>query len=248
MTGVVTATIAILITQKAPAQSQATALTPPAEPSAESQIKAKALQNYKFQDTSGITDLRMKAEQGSLSRYSGKMSLVYLGPVVDDLSNPYQPDPDSSLTHNLTSLRGDMSLRYRNSPESTVSLGTVVSRVTPFTEDARTDISTPFVSFDHAHRMRAYQVREAVEAALITNPEMKNVVQVASLSATFSIMRNINYSRWEAGLDSRLAFGVYNRQYDPGPPQTARTENRVRTRLFSLFSLSLAAQTVRCRS
>lgn len=186
---------------------------------------AKPLQNYKYEDTSGITDLRLRAEQGSMSRFSGKFSFGYNGPVIDDLNNPYQPDPDNSVTHNPTSLKGDIALRYRMSPTSAMNFGTGVSRVTPFTDEARTDVNTPFIAYDHTHRVKAYQLRESVRTSLVTNPEMRATGQVASLGLGFAVLRNINYSRWEVGFDTNFDYSFYSRPYDPGAPATVSQSN-----------------------
>ena len=210
----------------APLVARAQTSLPELPPPAVNEMKAKASSNPKFEDTSGITDIRLRAERGSLSRYSAKLSLGYMGPVIDDLGNPYQPDLDQSVTHNPTSFRGSVAGRYRWNSESAMGFGTGISRVTPFAEGARTDINTPFVSYDHSDRMRAYQLRESVEASLVTNPEMKNCGQFAMLQAMFSVMRNIHYSALEVGIDSNFQYGFFSRGYNPGDPGAVRTASR----------------------
>lgn len=185
--------------------------------------KSKLFEDYTYRESSGLTDARLRAEQGSMSRYSGKFSFSYLGPVVGDMSNPYQPNPDHSVTRNPTAVRGNMAFRYRTSAETALNFGTGLSDVTPFADSSRRDMSTPFISFDHSNRVRAYQLREAIQASATTNPEQRNTGQVATLGTNFTVLRNINYSRWVAGFNTGLQLSFYNRPYigastTPGAP------------------------------
>ena len=199
------------------ASSSSSSATPSGEPT----MTAKPdLKNEKFPDSSGLTDPKLRAEQGSLRRYSGKFNFGYMGPIIGDLSNPYQPNPDGSVTHNPTNLRGNMALRYRLSPDSALNFGTGISRIRPFGDDSRTDVSTPFVSYDISFRARAWQFRSSAQASLITNPESRNVGEVAGLSFTQSAYRNIHHTRWLAGMDISASTFVYGRGYQAGPSAT----------------------------
>lgn len=172
-----------------------------------------ALKNKKFEDDKDITDSRLKADSGSLSRYSMKFSLSYFGPPIGDLSNKNQPNPDGSLGVYATSLGGSISGRYRIDSKSAVSLGTGVSALTPFHGVERMDVKTPFVSYDRNARLGDVQMRNSYGVSVTTIPNFRNVGQYASLSYDNSLIYNFGASGFAAGVDSSVSVFLYERDY-----------------------------------
>ena len=86
----------------------------------------------KFEESNTLTDPKLRADAGSLSSLSIRASLSYLGPTLGDLSSPEQPNPDGSVGNYSQAMKGSVSLRYRLSPDSTISAGTGVSLIKPF--------------------------------------------------------------------------------------------------------------------
>ena len=73
-----------------------------AQEKAQSTLKTEAVHtdgraNKKFTEDTRITDIELKAQAGSLSRFSLKFDLSYSGPPVDDLSDPEMPNPDGRI-------------------------------------------------------------------------------------------------------------------------------------------------------
>ncbi len=81
----------------------------------------EALKPKKFDENTQITDAQMKADGGSLSRYSMKLNMSYYGPTMNDLSVDDQPNPDGSAGVYATSVKGSLSARYRLDSQSAVS-------------------------------------------------------------------------------------------------------------------------------
>lgn len=160
-----------------------------------------------------VTDVRLRAESGSRSKYSLKLSLSYYGPPVGDLSNEKQPNPDGSIGNYSTSLGGSISGRYRFDSERALSLGTGISALTPFHGVKRFDMRTPYLSYDRTYREGAWQFRYSPGVSLTTIPEYREVGQVAGLSFDGSVVRELT-DRWSVALDSSLSTFVYDRDYE----------------------------------
>lgn len=171
------------------------------------------LENKTFQETSGITDAKIRAESGSLSRYSMKFNFSYYGPPVGDLGNENQPNPDGSIGNYSTAIGGSVSFNYRFSPIYSLSLGTGVNAVTPFHHLERFDVRTPYISLGRYAKIGEWQTRNSVGLSATTIPEYRNVGQFASVSYDAGFFHRIGLSRWSVGLDSSLSYFTYNREY-----------------------------------
>ena len=86
----------------------------------------------KFEDDKRITDLELKAQSGSLSRYSLKFDLGYAGPPLDHLNDANKPNPDNRPGDNRTALSGGMALRYKTSSDTALNFGTGLRWYTPY--------------------------------------------------------------------------------------------------------------------
>ncbi|MGZ3772784.1 MAG: hypothetical protein ACXVCY_07950 [Pseudobdellovibrionaceae bacterium] len=180
----------------------------------ESSLKLDSvLSNKKFEDDKDITDSKLKADSGSLSRYSLKFSLSYYGPPVGDLSNKKQPNPDGSIGVYDTSLGGAISGRYRLDSKSAISLGTGVSVLTPFHGAERTDVKTPFVSYDRNSRWGNWQGRNSYGVSVTTIPNYRTVGQVGTLSYDNAFVYNFGTSGFAAEWDTSLSYFLYERDY-----------------------------------
>lgn len=178
-------------------------------------IEDTTLKNKKFEDNREITDSKLKADSGSLSRYSLKVSLSYFGPPVGDLSNKYQPNPDGSIGVYSTSLGGSISGRYRLDKRSAISVGTGVSALTPFHGVERTDVKTPFISYDRSTRVGEVQMRNSLGGSVTTIPNYRDVGQVGTLSLDNSLVYNIGDSGFATGVDVDFSYFLYERDYRP---------------------------------
>lgn len=185
-----------------------------AEVTPESSIKVEnILGNKKFEDDKDITDSKLKADSGSRSQYSLKFSLSYFGPPVGDFSKQNQPNPDGSLGPSETSLGGSISGRYRFDSKSAISLGTGVSVLTPFHGAKRTDVKTPFISYDRNFRWSDLQARNSYGVSVTTIPEYRNVGQYGTLSYDNSLVYNLGTSGFAAGVDTSFSYFLYEREY-----------------------------------
>lgn len=196
-----------------------------AETSETSSTKIKAkdlLQNKKFEDKSGITDSKLLAEGGSLSKYSLKFNFSYFGPPIGDLSNKNQPNPDGTVGVYEVSMGGSISGRYRIDSKTTISAGGGLSAITPFHGVKRVDFKNPFISYDKSHRVGNFQFRHSPGVSATTVPIYRDVGQFGSLSYDGSLLYNIGSSAVAVGLDSSLNAFLYERDYENSDGRTAR--------------------------
>lgn len=173
------------------------------------------LGNKKFNPDADITDIKIKAESGSLSRYSLKTSLTYYG---SSLSTPFakeQPNLDNSPRDHLTSLSGSISGRYRVSGKTAFSLGSGLSALTPFQGIQRFDLNSPYLAVDHTYKALGFEMRTGLSTSLTTTPDYKKYGQVGSLGLSHSMVYNFQKNKFGVGLESSLQNFIYSRGYDP---------------------------------
>ena len=175
-------------------------------------IKSGAPLNRKFTEDQ-ITDAHIRAEAGSMSRYSAKLSFSYYGPPAGDLSNEKQPNPDGTIGNYNTAIGGSVGVRYRIDPTRTISFGTGLNVITPFQQLKRVDVRTPYVSFDKTYRLAAWQMRHSLGGSVVTTPEYLAVGEYGSLTYDGSLYRDIGHSRFSVGLDTSLGYFLFKRNY-----------------------------------
>ncbi|MGE0761639.1 MAG: hypothetical protein AB7N80_00030 [Bdellovibrionales bacterium] len=175
------------------------------------------LQNKKFEETHTLTDSKLRADDGSLSRYSMKGNVSYFGPTLHDWSAADQPNPDGSVGSYAQALKGSAMLRYRISSVSTVSAGTGLAVNHPFHGWDRTDVNNPFMSYDRSIRLGQLQMRTSPGFMIATVPNFTTTGEVGGLTLDQSTVWNIPGSRFALSLDGNFSWWIYKRSYIPGP-------------------------------
>lgn len=194
----------------------ADASTAASAPEQTSTVKlSETLGQKKFEDDKEITDSKMKADSGSLSRYSLKFSLSYYGPPVGDLSNEMQPKPDGGVSTNQTSLGGSISARLRIDSKSSVGVGTGVSALTPVQGAKRYDVKNPFLSYDRNARVWDMQMRNSYGVTAVTNPDYRAIGEFAGVNYSNSLLYNLGTSGAAVGVDTNLDYYLYDRAANP---------------------------------
>jgi hypothetical protein len=193
---------------QAQAQSETTSLT-------STTSGRSLLQNKKFEDSNTLTDAKLKADAGSLSRWSAKTSLSYFGPTFGDLSAADQPNPDGSVGNYSQAIKGSVSARYRLSPDSTISAGTGISLNKPFHGWDRTDVNNPFISYDFSDRFGRLQMRNSPGLTISTVPNYTAIGQIGGVSWDNSLVYGVG-GGFALSFDSSFSYWIFNREYRPG--------------------------------
>jgi hypothetical protein len=192
----------------------------PSSTSANATLKSETnsvLGMKKYEESGTLTDTKLKADAGSLSKLSIRGSVSYFGPTLGDLSSPEQPNPDGSVGNYSQAMKGSLSLRYRLSPDSSVSAGTGISLIKPFHGWTRTDSSNPFVSYDFSSRFGRLQMRNSPGITISTVPNYTNIGQVGGVSWDNSLVYGIGNSQLALSLDTSLNYWIFTRAYRSGP-------------------------------
>lgn len=183
-----------------------------ADGSSSSTLK-NALENKKFDDNHEITDAKLRADAGSLSKYSLSFNLSYFGPALSDLSAKDQPNPDGTVGTYETALSGTFGGRYRIDPITSISLGTGMKAIHPLNGMDRFDVNNPYVSYDMMSRWGNLQMRNSPGVSWVTIPNYTKVGEYGSMNYDFSAVYNLGYSPWALGLDSTLGYYLYSRGF-----------------------------------
>ncbi|MBC7466429.1 MAG: hypothetical protein H7256_10590 [Bdellovibrio sp.] len=169
--------------------------------------------NKKFEENNEITDAKLKADAGSLSKYSLKFNLSYYGPTAGDLAAKDQPNPDGSVGSYETAISGSLGGRYRIDPKTTISMGSGLKLIHPFHGAERMDLNNPYLSYDMTNKMSGVQMRNSFGVSYITVPNYTKVGEFAGLSYDLSFNYDLGMSGFAVGLDGSLGYYLYKRDY-----------------------------------
>ncbi len=179
--------------------------------------------NRKFTDEHEITDIKIRADAGSLSKYSFRFNLSFFGPTFGDISAKEQPNPDGSAGPYSTALSGTIGMRYRTSSQTSLSLGTGLKAIHPLQGADRFDVSTPYLSYDMTKRTESgIQMRNSFGVSYVTLPEYTKLGEVAGANYDFSSIYNIGASGYAVGVDTSLSYFYYTRKYQPSDKSASR--------------------------
>ena len=179
-----------------------------------------ALGLKKYEESGTLTDAKLKADAGSLSKLSIRGSVSYFGPTLGDLSAPDQPNPDGSVGNYTQAMKGSVSLRYRLSSDSSISAGTGISFIKPFHGWTRTDTNNPFMSYDFSSRRGKLQMRNSPGFTISTVPNYANIGQVGGVSWDNSLVYGIADTKLALSFDTALNYWIFTRAHRPGPTRS----------------------------
>lgn len=174
---------------------------------------SKELKNTTFRDNNEITDAKLKADAGSLSRYSLKFNITHTGPTLGDFSAKDQPNPDGTIGSYQTAFGGAMGARYRINSKSTVGISTGVKLVHPFHGVERMDLNNPLLSFDYTTRVDGVQLKNSPGFVLRTAPDFTKVGQYGMLFDNHSLVYDLGASGFSVGADMAVGIFLYEREY-----------------------------------
>lgn len=183
----------------------------------------EVLKNKKFEEDHLITDAKLRADEGSFSKYSLKFNLSYYGPTVSDFSAADQPNPDKSPSPKETAIGGSFGGRYRIDPRHTISVGSGLKAVHPFHGMERVDLNTPYLSYDVSSRVAGVQMRNSPGISYVTIPNYTRIGEYATLDYNFSAVYDLGASGFAVGNDISFGYYLYNREYQRADGKASRS-------------------------
>ena len=198
----------------------------------------EAVRPKKFDEDKRITDNELKAQAGSLSRYSLKFDLVYSGPPVDNLSDPSMPNPDGRARPNRTVLSGYPAIRYRFNPSSALNMSTGVRWYAPYQNVTGEDtakpqgekdyaMANPQISYDRTYPFYATQMRSSFKGSYITEDYYQLRGEWAGLGYTQGVKYTPGKGRVILGLSLDLDYYLFNRDYQEKWPGQRTGDGKV---------------------
>lgn len=170
----------------------------------------------KHEDAKILTDSKLRADDGSLSKWSFKGNFSYSGPTIGNLGAADLPNPSGKAGNYRQRISGSFSNRYRISPVEAVSFGTGLTFNHPFHGLSRTDVNNPFFSYDRALRSGNLQMRTSPGITIVTAPDYAAIGEVAGLSWINSAVYNVGSSGLALSLDTTLYWWYFNREIQKG--------------------------------
>lgn len=218
-------TIVLLLTlSSAFAQEKATETAPATEATATATGADEADQ--------AITNRKLRAETGSLSKWSSSMFFDYSGGSVADPLNPERPNITAGrdvLT--FQNFSGSLGVRYRASALDSFTASTGFFMSTPFHDKLRRgtparkkafedtnrelNFSDPGVSYTHLDKIWGVQSVSSLGATYITNNQLKDAGYESYFSASQTFMYDVGQTGFSFG--ANVSFGFYTHSEDtPG--------------------------------
>jgi len=179
--------------------------------------------NKKFEENNDITDAKIKADAGSLSRYSLKFNLSYYGPTLGELDAKDQPNPDGGVGTYDTSLGGSLGGRLRLDRQTTISFGTGLKIIHPLHGAERTDLNNPYASYDLTTKLGGVQMRNSWGVSYITIPNYTAVGEYGGLSYDLSLNYDLGASGFAISFDSSVGYYLYKREYIASDKKASRS-------------------------
>jgi hypothetical protein len=190
----------------------------------DSKIK-QVLGDKKFEEDKKISDLELRANAGSLNRYSLQFFLGYTGAPVNDLGDPDRPNPSNLPGDYRTYMSGNASLRYRLDRKSGINFGTGMSFYEPLQaltgqeqtrprSDAKNyGVNNPSISIDRTYGVGATQMSSKVSVAEVTDAGYKASGEWASAGYTQYVKWVPFQTRFILGFKTSLDYYAYARDY-----------------------------------
>ena len=173
-----------------------------------------------------ITNARMRAASGSLSRFSIASQLSYMG---GSLENPFSEDrPNIAATTGTTDkalIDGQASIKYNLSQKHSLLAGVGLRWIAPLStsrptnyDGDRMDASNPYITYQYLFNWQGIQSIFQVQANAFTNTNLVHQGYVGMLSLQLEQMYAISNTRWTLGIAWTLAGAYFNKSGPLGDP------------------------------
>lgn len=177
-----------------------------------------------------ITNKRMRANSGSLSKYSISTSFSYSG---GSLTKPFAAERPNVASAgdvvNLASMGGSISGTYRINKLNRLSLGTGLSMSAPFnttidTNDkglaesfrrnqGKLNIADPYLGYSHVNNILGIQTVFSASVTEITTSSYRDFGYKNSVDAAVNTMYNFGGSRFSIGALMTVGRYYYDKKY-----------------------------------
>ncbi len=168
-----------------------------------------------------ITNIKLRADSGSKSKFSASATANYRGGSVSRPFGAERPDlsglPDNQVD---TSLDGTMKMRYRPDKNSSLSLGVSMGMKTPFQGDVNAgenqlNIGDPMAGYNRTFAAAGMQHSWNVYGSFGTSDESRNVDRDASFATDYTLMKK--FDRLSVGTTASVWWDVLSTEPGENP-------------------------------
>lgn len=175
-----------------------------------------------------ITNRRLRADSGSLSKWSASMYFNYQGGSLAEPGSPERPNivngADALTLQNLT---GEVGVRYRLTAVDSLTLSTGLFMTTPFHGTIDTDnanlkknfdenhqklnVSDPSIKYNHLAKVFGVQSVSLIKPTWITNNQQREAGYQASLLLSQTFMKDVGQTGFSFGVGLQsLIYSFHN--------------------------------------
>ncbi len=193
-------------------------------------LSIPALKQKKFDEVENVTDAELRAKAGSRSLWSLSGYMGYSGPRIDRLHQDVRPNPDRMPQEPRTSVNGSLGVRYRWSPQTSVSADTGLRFFTPLAGARDGELSDPGLSLERLYPLFKLQMRSRYSLSVTTSEYYADQGQLGTLNMAHDFKRKIGNldSRWLFSVGSSFNWFLFERPVRDG-------DARVSNYLFTIY-------------
>lgn len=162
-----------------------------------------------------ITNRRLRASEGSLSKWSVSTFWNYQGGSVNDPTDPERPNiVNGGNVQTLQSLSGEVGVKYRITPKDSLTASTGLFMTTPFHDkidknsklkpafdenSRKLNVQDPFLKYAHLDSIFGIQSISTVQGKIITNNQLANRRFRSELMLSQNFMKDVGKTGFSYG-------------------------------------------------
>ena len=162
-----------------------------------------------------ITNRRLRASEGSLSKWSVSTFWNYQGGSVNDPTDPERPNiVNGGNVQTLQSLSGEVGVKYRITPRDSLTASTGLFMTTPFHDkidknsklkpafdenSRKLNVQDPFLKYTHLDSIFGIQSISTVQGKLITSNQLANNRFRSELMLSQNFMKDVGKTGFSYG-------------------------------------------------
>ena len=162
-----------------------------------------------------ITNRRLRASEGSLSKWSVSTFWNYQGGSVNDPTDPERPNiVNGGNVQTLQSLSGEVGVKYRITPRDSITASTGLFMTTPFhskidknsrlkqafdDNSRKLNVQDPFLKYAHLDSIFGIQSISTVQGKLITSNQLANNRFRSELMLSQNFMKDVGKTGFSYG-------------------------------------------------
>lgn len=160
-----------------------------------------------------VTDVKLRANSGSKSKYSVSLSLNYNGASLASPFDATRPNVSDERNADPVSMSGSVGVRYRFNKNESLFLATGVSKPRPFEnrEEDRFEVNTPMAHYNNTFAYDDLQVSSTFMGYYATREYMTRIGNLGSVVYDLTAISPFAQSRFQGGVSLSALYSLYDK-------------------------------------